>query len=249
MTSAYSIIPTGTLSGEPILPGYQKAIDRQRYRGIASLTHGNKSLTFRTNPNSIMWSYSLNTAVENTWGGRVVQILSTSMEDLKVVIECGMGGWDYAMKVARFMRDMMVDQRNGEPGTFQYTTRGWNLSVFALNIPFQDRITETTREIELNFKIQEDVSGTLTRQTISTELSKLRNGIGFSHNALNTGSGVRGDGTEAPIILAQPDIGGTLTTAEIPSTQPYGDPVMGAINNFGTQIKSAVGSLGGVFGL
>jgi hypothetical protein len=170
------------------------------------------------------------------------------MEDLRVVIECGIGGWEYAMKVARFMRDMMVDQRNGEPGTFQYTTRGWHLNVYALNIPFQDRVTETTREIELNFKIQEDVSGTLTKQTISTELSRLKDGIGFSHNAFNTGAGVRGDGTESPIILTAPDIGGTLTTAEIPSTQPYGKAVMGVANNLGTTIKSVVGSLGTVLG-
>jgi hypothetical protein len=250
MTQPYSQIPTGTLSGEPIMSGYQEAIDRQKYRGIASLTHDNKTLTFRTNPNSVTWSYKLNTVVENTAGGRVIQILSTSMEDLRVVIECGMGGWDYAMKVARFMRDMMINQKGkgGTPGTFRYTTRGWDLNVYALNIPFQDRVTETTREIELNFKIQEDVSGVLTKQTISTELSRLRDGIGFTRSAFNTGSGVRGDGTEAPVILSAPDLGGTLTMAEIPSTQPYGDPVLGTINSFQSQIRNAVGSVGGVLG-
>lgn len=222
MTAFLNSIPTGGIYNQDVLDNYQEVISRQSYRGIASLSHGSKSLTFRTSPNSVMWSYKLNTSVENTYGGRVVQILSTSMEDLKVVIECGLDGWDYAMKVARFMRDMMVDQRDGKPGTFIYTTRNWIMKVFAVSIPFQDRITETTREIELNFKIQEDVSGVITKQTVSAELAKLKDGIGFSHNQFNTGTGVLNDGTTAPVIYTQPNIVQTLKTGEIPPVNPYG---------------------------
>lgn len=221
MTSAYTNIPTGGLFNQNPMAGQQLVLNRQKFRGIASLSHGSKSLTFRTNPNSVMWSYKLNTAVENTYGGRVVQILSTSMEDLKIIIECGLGGWNYAMKVVQFMRDMFVDQRAGEPGYFQYTTRGWHMKVYAVSIPFQDRITETTREIELHFKIQEDVSGAITKQTISTELLRLQEGIGFSHNQFNTGTGVPNDGTTAPLAFDATKLTGMLTTAAIPDINPY----------------------------
>lgn len=251
MTSAYVNIPTGSITNAPILDGYQKALDRQKFRGIATLSHGNKSLTFRTNPNSVMWSYKLNTAVENTYGGRVVQILSTAMEDLKVVIECGLGGWNYAMKVAQFMRDMMIDQRGGEPGKFIYTTRGWDLDVYAVSIPFQDRVTETTREISLSFKIQEDVSGTLTKQTIRAELAKIKKGIGFSHNQFNTGTGALNDGTTAPFIYAQPNITETLTKAAIPAIDPFatsngitGQNLFGVGGNI-----TNISRLGSIFGL
>lgn len=222
--------PTGGINNQNIFGNYNKALSRQKYRGIASLTHGSNTLTFRTNPNSIMWSYKLNTAVENTYGGRVVQILSTAMEDLKVVIECGLGGWDYSMKVAEFMRNMMVDQRNGEPGLFSYTTRRWHMKVFAVSIPFQDRVTETTREIELSFKIQEDVSGVITRQTVSAELAKIQDGIGFSHNQFNTGTGSLNDGTTSPVWLNATDLVGTVTTGEIPNINPYAQQV-GSVYN------------------
>jgi hypothetical protein len=169
-----------------------------------------------------MWSYKLNTQVENTYGGRVVQILSTSMEDLKIIIECGLGGWNYAMKITQFMRDMFVDQRAGEPGRFQYTTRGWDLKIYAVSIPFQDRITETTREIELQFKIQEDISGVITQQTVSAELLRIREGIGFSHNQFNTGTGIPNDGTTSPWIQNAPaNLTQTLTTAAIPDINPF----------------------------
>lgn len=219
----YAGTPTGSLNGAPILGNYQQVISRQSYRGIASLTHGSKYIVFRTNPNSVMWSYKLNTMVENTYGGRVIQVLSTSMEDLRVVIECGMGGWEYAMKVAEFMRNMLVDQRqNGEPGTFNYTTRGWNLKVYAVNVPFQDAVTETTREIQLDFKIQEDVSGVLTSQTISAELNRLKMGIGFKHSQFNTGAGAAGTTDQPPIIYEPtPGIVQTLTPAEIPAVDPF----------------------------
>lgn len=239
--------PTGSLNNSSVKEGYQLALSRQRSRGLASLTHGNKTLVFRTNPNSIVWSYKLNTAVENTYGGRVIQLLSTRMEDLRVTIECGLGGWNYAMKVAQFMRDMMIDQRNGEPGTFQYTTRDWNLKVYATSIPFQDRITETTREINLTFKIQEDISKTITKQTLRAEIAKLRDGIGFERTQFNTGSGVLGDGTTAPTILSAPNIVEALTTAEIPAIDPFASRNLEQ-NIFGSFNPGSITRIANLFG-
>lgn len=250
MTSAvYYNRPTGSLYNAPPVAGQQLALNRQSFRGIASLTHGNKTLVFRTNPNSVMWSYKLNTQVENTYGGRVVQILSTAMQDLRVIIECGLGGWDYAMKVAQFMRNMLVDQRDPQigPGTFTYTTRGWEMKVYAVSIPFQDRVTETTREIELNFKIQEDVSGIITQQTISTELAKLQEGIGFSHNQFNTGAGTLNDGVAGTLIKNVVSTAETLTIAPVPEIDPFsrtiGVPGL-TLFGLGNSVSRIAGSLG-----
>jgi hypothetical protein len=248
--SPYYNSPTGSITNAPIQGSYQRVLTRQNYRGIASIRHGSKQLVFRTNPNSIMWSYKLNTIVENTYGGRVVQVLSTSMQDLKVIIECGIGGWDYAMKVAEFMRNMLVDQRNGEPGIFEYTTRHWQLKVFAVSIPFQDRVTETTREIALTFKIQEDISGVVTKQTVSAELAKLKDGIGFSHNQFNTGSGALTDAADAPTILSRINQVETLTSAQIPAINQF--PGSGAVNNlFSTNLSGLqnISGLGNILGI
>ena len=166
--------PFGSTTSRPqgnTLPGHA--------RGVCTLQFGGKTLRFRTNPNEIWWNYTLITSVENTYGGRVVQILGARIDDLVVKVECGRGGWEYLRHLVGFMRDMINDQRKGDPGIFTYTTRGWRLKVFAVSVPFQDSVTATTREIELRFKVQEDVSGVQTSQAISNELKRLQDGIGF----------------------------------------------------------------------
>lgn len=157
-------------------------------RGIASLYFKGKTLRFRTNPNEIWWSYSLNTHVEQTYGGRVVQILGTKIEDLVIKIDCGRGGWTYLNQVVDFLREMMMEQRKngGTTGTFTYTTRNWRLKVYALSVPFQDAVTATTRELEIRFKVAEDVTGAISKLSLDTELARLRDGIGFTKNQYNT---------------------------------------------------------------
>ena len=151
----------------------------QNSRGVCTLSFGSQTLQFRTNPNEITWDYQLITHVEETYGGRVIQILGCKMDNLKVKVDCGQGGLPYLMYVVQFMRDLMVTQRNGQPATFTYTTRNWKLKVFALDVPFHDSVTETVRELELSFKIQEDVAGTQTSASIASALSVLQDGIGL----------------------------------------------------------------------
>lgn len=158
----------------------------QTTRGTCTLSGGGVgTLTFRTNPNSITWDYELITHIEQTYGGRVVQILGVKMDNLSVKVDCGQGGWPYAMYVVQFMRDLMVTQRNGTPATFSYTTRNWQLKVFALNVPFHDAVPETVRELELNFKIQQDVTAAATSQALSNALNSIQAGLGFYQSEFN----------------------------------------------------------------
>lgn len=157
------------------------------HRGIASLTFKGRTLRFRTNPNEIWWSYSLNTNVEQTYGGRVVQILSTSIEDLVVKVDCGRGGWGYLNHVVDFLREMMIEQREsgGTTGVFAYTTRLWYMKVYALSVPFQDQVTAVNRELELRFKVMEDLNGQISQLAMSAELARLKDGIGFRKSPYN----------------------------------------------------------------
>lgn len=154
-------------------------------RGIASLTWGGHTLRFRTNPNEVTWNYSLITKTDQTYGGRVVQILGTKIDDLTVKVDCGLGGWPYLVKVVTFMRDLMVAQRNGQTAVFEYTTRNWKLKVYAASFPFGDSVTATTRELTLNFKVQEDISGIVSSSTISAAIQSFANGIGWERNQYN----------------------------------------------------------------
>ena len=184
--------------------------------GIASLSHQGKVLRFRTDPNSVTWEYNLKTNTEETYGGRVIQVLSTNIDNLRVTADAGRGGWAYIEQVAIFFRDMLFDQREGfgEPGVFRYPPRGWELKVFALNFPFKDSVEDVAREFTMAFKVQEDVSGIVTTSLIETEMAKLSKGIGFTRNAYNTPEQELVDGEYKPIPLDRSTGKGSLDDAD-----------------------------------
>lgn len=181
-------------------------------RGVASLTFNGRVLRFRTNPNEIWWSYTLNTHVEETYGGRVVQILGARIEDLVIKIDCGNGGWAYLNQVVNFLRTMMIEQRKdgGKTAVFNYTTRRWRMKVYGLSVPFQDQVTATTRELEIRFKVVEDLTGQMTQLALDNELARLKEDIGFKKTQFNdpklSGSG-NNPGGESPGI----SVGNALT--------------------------------------
>lgn len=157
--------------------------------GICSLSFKDRTFRFRTNPNEIWWSYELITKKRDTYGGQVIQVLGTRLGDLQVKVEIGTGGWPYLMQVILYLRDLMTDQRDGNTAIFEYTTRNWRLKVYSITIPFQDSNEEVAREIELNFKVQEDVNGLLSKNTLDAAMLRLQEGIygpGWSpHNKYN----------------------------------------------------------------
>ena len=156
-------------------------------RGIASLSHPDVSTTFRfrSNPKQFNWSYTLNKRIDQTYGGRVVQLLSTRIDDFSFTVYCGTERWAYMNQAANFMRDVMVKQRNGVPATFEYTTRGWKFNAFIVSVPFADAVEEVLREFEVSMKVQEDLSGLISRNTLSAELRRLQDGLAFRRSKYN----------------------------------------------------------------
>lgn len=153
--------------------------------GVASLRHGNRSLRFRTNPNEFSWSYNLIKRVDQTYGGRVIQLLGCNIGDFTIKAEAGNGRWEYMQKMVVFLRDVMMAQRNGVPATFEYTTRGWKLRCFVSSFPFQDEYTAVARPFEIQFKVQEDISGLMSKNSLRAELQRMKDGIGWSRNQFN----------------------------------------------------------------
>ena len=172
------------------LQSYQSNLFNSPTRGIAALSFQGRTWRFRTNPNAVNWSYTLNTNIQQTYGGRVVQILSCRIDDMVVQVECGNGGWEYNYNLVLFLRDLLVAQRNptSPPATFEYTTRRWKFNVYGLSIPFKDEVEATVRELELRFKVQEDVSGVVSGAILDVTLAKLQDGIGWTRNQYNSGS-------------------------------------------------------------
>jgi hypothetical protein len=155
-------------------------------RGIATLSHPEVgSFRFRSNPKEFNWNYTLTKRVDQTYGGRVIQLLGTRIDDFTFKADCGAGRWEYMNRVAKFMRDIMIRQRGGKPATFEYTTRGWKFNAFVVAVPFADAVEEVLREFDVSLKVQEDVSGVMSKGTLSAELRRLQDGIGFRRSKYN----------------------------------------------------------------
>jgi hypothetical protein len=155
-------------------------------RGIASISHPDVgTFRFRSNPKQFNWSYTLNKRIDQTYGGRVVQLLGTRIEDFSFTADCGGGRWAEMNRVALFMRDVMISQRNGRPATFEYTTRGWKFNAYVVSIPFSDAVEEVLREFTVSMKVQEDVSGVMSQNTLQAELRRLQDGVGFQRSKYN----------------------------------------------------------------
>ena len=180
LTTPRTTIPTNKFTFPQVSKGLEPGV-----HGIASLSHRGRTFRFRTNPNSFNWTYTLNKHVDQTYGGRVIQLLSTKIDDFTVEADCGGGRWNYANKIANFLRDIMIEQRDGEPATFEYTTRGWKLNVFVVSMPFEDSIDAVLRTFTIQMKVQEDVSGVASKNFLRAELRRLQNGLQFSRNEYN----------------------------------------------------------------
>jgi hypothetical protein len=153
--------------------------------GICTLTHQGRAFRFRTNPNEFNWDYTLNKRIDQTYGGRVVQLLGCKIDNFSFKIDCGAGGWNYAYSVTNFLKDVMIDQRNGVPATFEYTTRGWKFNCYVVSVPFNDAVEEVLRTLEIDLKVQEDVSGVMSSASLWAELQSLQDGINFQRSKYN----------------------------------------------------------------
>lgn len=220
------------LTNDYVFPQKSTALNTSE-RGVASISHRGRTFRFRTNPNEFRWNYTLKKRVDQTYGGRVIQLLGTSIDDFVLKADAGGGRWDYVNRVSKFLRDVMVDQRNNEPATFEYTTRGWKFNCYIVSIPFQDAVEEVLREFEIQLKVQEDVSGLLTKNSLETELRRLSDGIGFRRSKYNDPKAnpegglfdVVGDALGA---LPIGDLAGIVTPQTVSQFLPNGLPGIGS---------------------
>lgn len=220
--------------------------------GLCTLSWQDQVFTFRTNPNEIWWNYELLTHTEETYGGRVIQILGLKLGDLSVKVECGGGGWDYLMMVVNYLRDLLTQQRNSVPAQFSYTTRGWLLSVYGMSVPYGDQVTATTREIELNFKIQQDINGLLSQGTLDANINNINVGIytpGYPpHNqyndALFAGGTNLGSDPENPSGPTY-DPGQPINTVD---DQVVGNDILGTNEFAGIPLLSSIPGLSSILG-
>lgn len=177
--------------------------------GVVTLSHSGKVFRFRIDPTAVNWSYNLNTNVDETYGGRVVQLLSIRLGDLIVESNSGSGRWGYQKELVDFCRDILFQQKEtGDPAVFSYPTKGWELKVFIANIPYKDEVGNTHHPFRLRFKIQEDISGVISDDSMTSELDKIRDGIGYERNDYNYPESEMSEQQKADIGLPSTEVPG-----------------------------------------
>lgn len=140
------------------------------------------SIDFRIDPNDIHWEFQIETAVIETLGGRVVQVVGATLGDLMIFGGFGENkkqpgdsgaSWRLADTFARRIREMMEYQSRGStvtgkilqsPAIFSYPPKGWKFAVTIMDLadPQGGSVGYSTgkfaHEYQLSLFIVEDLS-------------------------------------------------------------------------------------------
>src|SRR3954464_14172738 len=100
------------------------------------------ALSVETGANDISWSYNLNTQAYPTYGGEVVQVLSTNIQNLTIQGE--VRSYEKMEEIYQWFLEymMIVTQGIGDkqgyvetPVTMTYPHRGWQMAIRPLQLP------------------------------------------------------------------------------------------------------------------
>jgi hypothetical protein len=115
---------------------------------------GGPSIAFRIDPDLIDWTWSVQTNVVETIGGRVIQILGARLEDLTLQGSLGQdrskksGGesWqeaqDFLATITAIMEKQSADSNQQatmhQPAVFSYPPKGWRWNVYVKSLTDPD---------------------------------------------------------------------------------------------------------------
>lgn len=136
------------------------------------------ALTTDVRPDSIIWSYGLNTMNYDTYGGEVVQILSMYIDDMTIA-----GTTSSYSKMeqvyAWFLQYMQLASQSGHfqstPVTFSYPHRGWTFEILPRSLPsFQYGLEVVTPTWTVQAAVQEspaDVKDLIMENAVFTGMA------------------------------------------------------------------------------
>ena len=199
------------LSGDGIMAWNTKPLSTQ---AKASIGNSSISHSFLFNPDEVKWSISNNTVSRDTIGGRVVQLLSSKVDQMTVVGRAG--SREELQRFAFNMKQIMDYQiKNQSPVNFKVPSKKWNFLVYVQNVSSLGwDYSATSYPYEISLVVEDDLTG-LTNKIIQKDtLTRLAQGIGYqegfhggyAENALatseaylNTVGYLRGNGATATV--------------------------------------------------
>lgn len=134
------------------------ATDPRKYKqGVATLGFsGGPSVVFRLNPDAVDWNFQINTAVTETVGGRVVQVLGATLSDMTIKGSFGEArgsrqsdhaeSWELAEAFLAKMK-LMADYQSRDareqgkmhpPAIFSFPPKNWRFSCYIKDLTDPD---------------------------------------------------------------------------------------------------------------
>jgi hypothetical protein len=136
-------------------------------------------VNFPYTPDSLQWSYKLRTAVQDTLGGRVVQLLGMQADTMTISGKAGSREKLEAL-AAEVVRIMKKHISTGDPVELVIPSRSLKFSVYVQTMPTIERnVKSTAYPYTLTLKVQHTETNVRSEVVLGAALSRLYKGIGY----------------------------------------------------------------------
>jgi hypothetical protein len=184
---------------------------------------------FRLDPQSINFGFTARTAVTETIGGKVVQVLGIEMNDLVVSGSFGKGGWEEQERFLRAMKTVANSQVAHFTETtqrFLWPARHWDIGVFLKSAsPAVHDVKTVNLKWSLTLAVVDD---NISLRTVAENvfIARLASGLGWKIDANNGGMSM----SDIQTYLSGhnfTDINGALSAGYAASTDSVSAPSTG----------------------
>lgn len=150
-----------------------------------------------TNPDEVRWNFTMRTVDRSTMGGKVIQVLGTTLSDLTIKGAFGKGdprydggeGWRSQLRFREQVRawaDQAINQHSPKPIVFTYAPRNWRFNVFVKSV---SRVSLTEEEINPKWELVlfplEEGTRDVVRGIKDLYIKRLMNGVGWKQTDYN----------------------------------------------------------------
>lgn len=150
---------------------------------------------FPVDPSTISWTFGIKVNVQQTIGGRVVQVFGTTLGNMTVTGTFGENGEQQQKDFYNLMRHLATQQkqsRGSQPFRFTYSLKGWDFHVLLLamtdgtsaqSITYDNDIV--TPDYSLTLFIVQDNTQSVVRNIRDQYIARLTSGVGFKQTTFD----------------------------------------------------------------
>ena len=152
---------------------------------------------FFTGPDEVRWDFALKVVEQKTMGGKVLQILGTTLGDMTITGRIGRGDdnqdfWAQQDDLLEKVKGWLADSEGKDPTPvrFQYLPRNWDFQVFVKQVAqFQVRNDDPAPRWQLVLHIDQESAADIVTDLKDLYIKRLMEGVGWSQTDYNGPTG------------------------------------------------------------